>query len=217
MTKTKCMPFQSKNKKCKKVQFRVNNLVIENVSEYKYQGMTTNAAGSLSPTLINSGEKARRAIFALNNRFSLKRLPVEIALKLFDSYISPILLYGLEMWIPFHQTDFNKWDSTKIEFVHLKFCKHISGVNRSTSNILVRGEVGRMPLKTAADTKIVQYYKHLINSENKLVHQALQLEREMHESQCSDKFSGYIIAYPTTSHGIWRFIPHRYIPRSEAD
>ena len=27
-----------------------------------------------------------------------------------------------------------------------------------------------------------------------------------------------IIAYPTTSHGIWRFIPHRggYIPRSEA-
>ena len=28
-----------------------------------------------------------------------------------------------------------------------------------------------------------------------------------------------IIAYPTSSHGIWRFIPHRgdYIPRSEAD
>ena len=28
-----------------------------------------------------------------------------------------------------------------------------------------------------------------------------------------------IIAYPTTSHGIWRFIPHRgdYIPRSEAE
>ena len=29
----------------------------------------------------------------------------------------------------------------------------------------------------------------------------------------------YIIAYPTTSHGIWRFISHRgdYIPRSEAE
>ena len=84
----------------------------------------------------------------------------------------------------FHQTDFNKWYSTKIEFVHLKFCKHILGVNRSTSNILVRGEVGRIPLKTAVDTKIVQYYKHWINSENKLAHQALQLEREMHENQC---------------------------------
>ena len=88
----------------------------------KYLGMTINAAGSLSPTLSNSSEKARRAIFALNNWFSLKRLPVRIALKLFDSYISPILLYGLEIWMPFHQADFNKWDSTKIEFVHPKFC-----------------------------------------------------------------------------------------------
>ena len=54
--------------------------------------------------------------------------------------------------------------------------------------------MGRMPLKTALDTKIVQYYKHLINSENKLVHQALQLDREMHENQCSDTFTGYINA-----------------------
>ena len=199
MTKTKCLSFQSKNKKCKKVQFKVNNSVIENESEYKCLEMTINAAGSLSPTLSNFSEKARRAIFALNNQFSLKRLPVRIALKLFDSYISPILLYGLEIWMPFYQTDFNKRDSTKIEFVHLKFCKHISGVNRFTSNILVRGEVCRMPLKTAVDTKIVQYYKHLINSENKLVHQTLQLDREMHENQCSDTFTGYI---NTLSHDI---------------
>ena len=141
------------NKKCRKVQFRVNNSVIENVSEYKYLEMTINAAGSLSPTLGNSSEKARRTIFALNNQFSLKRLPVRIALKLFDSYISPILLYGLQIWMPFHQTDFNEWDITKIEFVHLKFCKHILGVNRSTSNILVRGEVrGEMHENQCSDT-----------------------------------------------------------------
>ena len=32
-------------------------------------------------------------------------------------------------------------------------------------------------------------------------------------------WSAYTIAYPTTSHGIWRFIPHRGddIPRSEAE
>ena len=58
----------------------------------------------------------------------------------------------------------------------------------------MRGEVGRMTLKTAVNTKIVQYYKHLINSENKLVHQALQLDREMHENQWSDTFTGYINA-----------------------
>ena len=139
----------------------------------------------------NSSEKARRAIFALNNRFSLKRLPIKIALELFDSYISPILPYFIEIWMPFHQTDFNKWDSTKIEFIHLKSYKHILGVNRSTSSIFVRGEMGRMPLKTAVDTKIF----HLINSENKLVHQVLQLDKELHENQCSDTFTGYINAF----------------------
>ena len=51
-----------------------------------------------------------------------------------------------------------------------------------------------MPLKTAVDTKRVQYYKHLINLENKLVHQVLQLDRQMYENQCSDTFTGYINA-----------------------
>ena len=41
------------------------------------------------------------------------------------------------------------------------------------------------------------------------------------QSQSSKPFKTMIniIAYPTTSHGIWRFIPHRgdYIPRSEAE
>ena len=49
MTKTRCMSFQSKNKKCKKIQFKVNNSVIENVSKYKCLGMTINAAGFLCP------------------------------------------------------------------------------------------------------------------------------------------------------------------------
>ena len=91
-------------------------------------------------------------------------------MKLFDSYISRVLLYSLEIRMPFHQTDFNKWDSIKIKFVHLKFFKHILDVNRPTWNILVRGEVGRMELITTVDTKIAQHYKHLINSENKIVY-----------------------------------------------
>ena len=87
MTKTKCTSFQSKNRWCKKIQFKVNNSVIENVSEYKYLGMTINAAGYLSATLSNFSENARRAIFALNYRFSLKSLPVKITLK----YLIPTL------------------------------------------------------------------------------------------------------------------------------
>ena len=154
--------------------------------------MNINAAGSLSPTLVTRCEKGRKAIFALNRRFSIKKLPIEIALKLFDSYINPILLYGLDIWMPFHSVDFNKWDHTEIESVHLQFCKHILGVNRSTSNIFVRGELGRYPLKEAIDTRIIQTYKHFFNSKYDLVYQALQIDKDMYEQQLLNTFTSYV-------------------------
>ena len=157
MEKTKCITFQKENRKSGKNNFLINNVEVKNTTEYRYLGMNINAAGSLSPTLVKGCQKGRKAIFALNRRFSIKKLPIEIALKLFDSYINPILLYGLDIWMPL---DFNKWDHTEIESVHLQFCKHILGVNRSTSNILVRGELGRYPLKVTIDTRIIQTYKH---------------------------------------------------------
>ena len=82
--------------------------------------------------------------------------------------------------MPFHSVDFNKWDHTEIDSVHLQFCKYILGVNRSTSNILVKGELGIYPLKVAIDTRIIQTYKHFFNSKNDLVYQALQIDKNLY-------------------------------------
>ena len=70
------------------------------------------------------------------------------AFKLFESVIFPILLYCSEIWGAFGSLDYEKWDGNPIEKVHLSFCKNVLGVNRSTTNNLVRGELGRYPLKT---------------------------------------------------------------------
>ena len=70
----------------------------ENVNEFTFWGVKINAACSLKPCLKDLGSKAIRALFAVNSRHKLHKLPVHIALELLDSLIVPILLYGCEIW-----------------------------------------------------------------------------------------------------------------------
>ena len=59
-----------------------------------------------------------------------------------------ILLYGSELWgTLFKSDDDEKWDKNPIEKVHLQFTKRLLGLNRSTSNTMVRGVIGRHSLR----------------------------------------------------------------------
>ena len=120
----------------------------------------------------------------------MKRLPVWAALKLFDSVIAPILLYCSEIWGAFGYLDYEKWDGNPIEKVHLSFCKHVLGVNRSTNNNLVRGELGRYPFKTTIDCRYITFLQHTKSMpQSSLVHQALIANEEL-DSNIS--FSTYL-------------------------
>ena len=58
------------------------------------------------------------------------KLPTDIMLKLFDSCVAPILLYGCEVW-GYENTDI-------IEKVHTKFCKFIFGVSKCSHNMPIQ-------------------------------------------------------------------------------
>ena len=90
--------------------------------------------------------KATQVVYALSNKIKLSKLPTKLAFKLFNTLISPILLYGSEVWGPYANLDLVKWDKSKIEQVHIQFIKRILGCNVSTSNIMSRSEVGQRPL-----------------------------------------------------------------------
>ena len=45
----------------------------------------------------------------------------------------------------------------EIEKVHLKFCKNILGVKRSTQNDFVYGELGRVPMQIIRYILIIKY------------------------------------------------------------
>ena len=65
-----------------------------------------------------------RACFALNKKMKIKRIPVNVTLRLFNVCILPILTYGAEIWPAFERFDLDTWENCSIEQVHLRFCKH---------------------------------------------------------------------------------------------
>ena len=105
--KTKFMTFSRSNHK-EKHTFTISNNMLENTNEYKYLGSTINKKGYLSPTLEDLSCKAKRAIYSLNSKISIRFLLLKTLLKLFDSLISPILLYGSELWEPYLNQDDEK-------------------------------------------------------------------------------------------------------------
>ena len=103
-----------------------------------------------------------KAIFVLNNKFKFSKMPLNVAMKLFDAYVVPILIYGSEIWGDMFNADIMKWDSSDTEKVHLQFSKHILGVNRSTMNNMIRAELGRYPLLIDVQTRIIEFIKHIL-------------------------------------------------------
>ena len=134
-TKTKCITFQKKNKLYKTELFTGGNSILSNVCEFTYLGIKINASGSFRSTPKFLDEKANRAFFALNNHLKVRDIPVVIALKLLMQLYYQFN-YGAEVWVAFERDTYESWDLGLIEQVHLNFCKHILGVNRSTTNLL---------------------------------------------------------------------------------
>ena len=178
------MTFYKNNTKYKQ-NFSINNSPLENVTEFTYLGITINAACNFKDTLSILSSKANRALLALNSRFKIKFLPIKAALKLFDSTITPILLYGSEVWGPYLYRNPNFWDSCEVERIHTQFLKRLLGVNRSTTNTLVRGELGRYPLSMPLNCRTNNFIKHILNEfePHSLVSQALEYENSVNHRQ----------------------------------
>ena len=171
--KTKCITF-TKGTQREKVVFKIGNKILENATEMKYLGITVGKKNcSFVPAISALKTKATRALYALRAKIDINRLPIKLALKLFDTLIKPILLYASEVWEPFLNQDSAKWDYNDIEKIHLQFMKRIMGVNRSTTNILIRGEMNRHSLQEEILRRNIRYADYIHNKEeNTMVKQA---------------------------------------------
>ena len=174
--KTKVMIFNRGNKLID-TSFHTRKVILENVKSFKYLGFTISAKNcSFMPTVLDLSIKANRAVYALNNKIKLSKLPTRLALKLFSSLITPILLYGSEVWGPFIDQDFEKWDKNKVEQVHTQFIKRTLGCNYKTSNIMSRGEVGARPLLVEVIKRTISYMQDIQKRAGSIVYKAFEFE-----------------------------------------
>ena len=101
---------------------------------------------------------------------------------IFDTLISPILTYGSEVWGVYLKQDFNKFEKSPTEKVHLRFCKYYLGVNNKTMNIPCWAELARFPMKLVIDRLILKYFNHLLSLPgNTVASQAFLISKSLHE------------------------------------
>ena len=189
LKKTKIMIFNRGNTIIKS-EFTINNVMIENVKSIKYLGFTITAKNcSFMPTLEDLSIKARRVVYALNTKIKISRLPINLTIKLFNSLIKPILLYGSEVWGSYTDFDYANWDRSNIEMTHTQFLKRALGCNVRTSNIMVRGEIGGRPLLLDIIIKTMTYINNIKERPQAIVYSALDYESN---NEIAPNFSKYI-------------------------
>ena len=81
------------------------------------------------------------------------QLPVDIIIHLFDTLVKPVLLYGSEIWA--HE------GAEVREKLHLRFCKYILLVNKTTCSYIVYGELGEYPFIISAQTRMIMFWANI--------------------------------------------------------
>jgi hypothetical protein len=79
------------------LNFKMNNMELEIVSEFIYLGTMFQRTGSFKKNKINLAEKASKAMYDILNKGRVHNLSVSV-LDLFDKIIIPMLTYGSKIW-----------------------------------------------------------------------------------------------------------------------
>ena len=160
LEKTKIVVF-SRGKIRKIPSFQLNNQTLSVVDDYVYLGVTFNYNNKFRKAQTKQLNQARRAMYSLLSKSYSLDLPIDILLELFDQLVIPVLLYGSEVW-GFEVI-------RNLEVFHMKFCKQILKLNRSTANCMVLGELGRFSLEKYISNRMINFWCNLEHSgQNKL-------------------------------------------------
>ena len=156
LDKTKVVVFKRGGRLSKKEKWFFKDVILETVSSYKYLGVIfTNKLVWFEHT-SNAADQAKKLFLGITRHLhNLSNLSYETFFKIFDTKISPVLLYGSEVW--------GFYKSKAIELVHLYACKRFLGVKQCTNNVMVYGECGRYPLYVSQNMRIIKYWLKLLS------------------------------------------------------
>ena len=182
-TKTKVLVFsRGKIKKIPCLKYRDKNIDV--VFGFEYLGQYFNYNNRFNVSQKHQYDKASRAMFSLLKKSKKLMLPLDVQIELFDRLITPILLYGCEVWCP-SMTDL----ASKLQ---LRFYKIILKLRRTTPTRMVYGETGQFPMEVQAKSRMLSFWFNLVNvcNKNKL---SSVMYKFLHETY--SKHDGYKAPY----------------------
>ena len=124
--------------------------------EFTYLGVCMNYNSSLKKAISQQVQHADRALYALRAKMWCLELPFDIRMHLFSHVISPILLYGSEVWA------FE--DLRQLDTYHRKFLKEQMGLRKSTPSCMIYGETGQEMLSAAAERRMLIFWYGIAGS-----------------------------------------------------
>jgi len=152
MDKTKIMVFLAK--KCEHT-FYLDNQEIKPCKSYTYLGIVFTPSEKFNSAKKSLFTKARKGLAGVRAHFNhFNGTDVNSLLKLFDSVISPITMYGSEVWcladtavLKHNLVNFLLGNQTSLsEKLHTHYCKQTLGIHKKAMNAPSLAELGRYPL-----------------------------------------------------------------------
>ena len=128
------------------------------VNDFNYLGTTFNYTGNFTLNQEFLSGKGLRALNTLMSNIRNLNLSTKVVCQLFDAFVGSILNYNCEVW------GYTK--SKELERIHLKFCKNLLHLRRSTSTFGIYGELGRYPLYVGRYSRIIKYWFKLVSTDN---------------------------------------------------
>ena len=153
--------------------FTLDDEQLEPVQSFCYLGVDIKCSGSVKHALNVLDEKGNKALRPLLNVICRFKLPFKTSIKLFHTYISPILLYNTENM--FTDKDLRKQNSefifnnisvSKTDVTHRKFLKFLMGVSKSCPNLAIYGDTGETPLSLKSYRLTLNFWHRITRLED---------------------------------------------------
>ena len=162
--KTKTVIFNKAGATLKKHQIHYGGELIKTVKYFSYLGITLDSNGKFHTAINELTKKAAKAAGRLYKLSTYNYISIQTLLETFNSLVKPILLFSSEIWG--HES---KEESGEVEKLFSKFCKHLLGVHKNTTNLAIHGELATYPLHIDIRIKMMLYFLYLRDQNNKIL------------------------------------------------
>ena len=161
--KTKVMHVRGKVSPITPPEVKIDSVSLENVEHFKYLGSIKAADGTCSKDIITRIGMSKHRMVQLTNVWKDRSIPTLLKIKILESLVWPIMLYGCESWTT------KKADDIRIEAAEMWFYRRllrISWTERRTNESVLQ-ELGRnKKLLSITQQRKLKYIGHASRNKN---------------------------------------------------